>query len=379
MLILAADIGTGTQDILLYDSEREVENSLIMVMPAPTQVIAEKVRKATGERKAVVLTGNIMGGGPSAFAIKAHLEAGFPVYATEQAALTIHDSIEKVKAFGIRIVSEEEAKKLESEENALNIVMQDFDPEVISSAFSIFEVHMPENYAVAVQDHGNAPEKSNRVYRFELFKELIDRGGKLENFIYRPEEIPEAFTRMKAQADSLLKAVGNQETRSVFMDTGPAAVFGALADPAAAQPSIVVNIGNGHTLGALVLENRITALFEHHSSLMNPEKLQDYIIRLADGKLGFDDVFADGGHGAYVKEAPGFEQIRSIIVTGPKREMLEKLSDSEIRTEILTKLHFAAPFGSMMLSGCFGLLAGFFEKYPELPIKYIRTINKTYK
>ena len=73
MLILAADIGTGTQDILLYDSEKEVENSLIMVMPAPTQVIAEKVRKTTREGKAIVLTGNIMGGGASAFAIMAHL------------------------------------------------------------------------------------------------------------------------------------------------------------------------------------------------------------------------------------------------------------------------------------------------------------------
>jgi uncharacterized protein (DUF1786 family) len=365
MLILAADIGTGTQDILLYDSEKEVENSLLMVLPAPTRVIAERVRKATREGKMIVLTGNIMGGGPSAFAIRAHLEAGFPVYATEQAALTIHDSIEKVKAFGIRIVSEEEAKKLESEENILNIVMQDFDPGSVSSALSIFEVPMPENYTVAVQDHGNAPGKSNRVYRFELFKELIDRGGELENFVYRPEEIPEAFTRMKAQAASLLKAVGGRKTRSVFMDTGPAAVFGALKDPAAVQPSIVINIGNGHTLGALVLENRITALFEHHSSLMNPEKLQDYIVRLADGKLGFDEVFEDEGHGAYIKEAPGFEQVRSIMVTGPKREMLEKLSDSEIRTDILKKLHFAAPFGSMMLSGCFGLLAGFFEKYPE--------------
>lgn len=379
MLILAADVGTGTQDILLYDSEKEVENSLIMVMPAPTRVIAEKVRKATGEGKVVVLTGNIMGGGPSAFAIRAHLEAGFPVYATEQAALTIHDSIEKVKAFGIRIVSEEEAKRLANEENALNIVMQDFDPEAISSVFSNFEVRMPENYAVAVQDHGNAPGKSNRVYRFELFKELIDRGGKLENFVYRHEEIPEAFTRMKAQANSLLKAVGSRKTRSVFMDTGPAAVFGALAEPAAIQPSIVVNIGNGHTLGALVLENRITALFEHHSSLMNPEKLQDYIIRLADGKLGFDEVFTDGGHGAYTKEARGFEQVLSIIVTGPKREMLEKLPDSEILPEILKKLHFAAPFGSMMLTGCFGLLTGFFEKYPEQSTKFIENINKTYK
>jgi uncharacterized protein (DUF1786 family) len=371
MLILAADIGTGTQDILLYDSYKEVENSLLMVMPAPTQVIAEKVRKATREGKTIVLTGDIMGGGPSAFALRAHLEAGLLVYATEQAALTIHDNIERVKAFGIRIVSEEEAKKLASEENALNIVMRDFDPESISSALSIFEVSMPENYAVAVQDHGNAPGKSNRVYRFELIKELIEKGGKLENFTYRPEDIPEAFTRMRAQAGSLLKAVGKRKTRSVFMDTGPAAIFGALADPAALQPSIVVNIGNGHTLGALVLENRITALFEHHTSLMNPEKLQDYIIRLADGELGFDEVFTDGGHGACIKEVPGFEQVRSIMVTGPKREMLEKLSASEIRTDILKKLRFAAPFGSMMLSGCFGLLAGFFEKYPEPSIKLI--------
>jgi len=78
-----------------------------------------------------------------------------------------------------------------------------------------------------------------------------------------------------------------------------------------------------------------------------------------------------GGHGAYIKEAPGFEQIRSIIVTGPKREILEKLPASKFRKEILEKLHFAAPFGSMMLSGCFGLLAGFFEKYPETSIKLI--------
>jgi uncharacterized protein (DUF1786 family) len=230
---------------------------------------------------------------------------------------------------------------------------------------------MPTNYAVAVQDHGNAPEKSNRIYRFELLRQLIEKGGELENFVYRPQEIPEAFTRMKAQADSLLKTAGNRKIRSVFMDTGPAAIFGALTDPAAVQPSVVVNIGNGHTLGAIVKENRITAVFEHHTYLMNLEKLQDYIIRLADGKLEFEEVFADGGHGAYIKEAPGFEQVRSIIVTGPKRQMLEKLSESGIRKEISNKLHFAAPFGSMMLSGCFGLLAGFLEKYPEPSINLI--------
>jgi uncharacterized protein (DUF1786 family) len=371
MRIIAADVGTGTQDILLFDSGKGVENSLIMVMPAPTQVVAERIHRVTKAGKALVLTGTIMGGGPSAWAVRKHLKAGLPAYATEAAALTIHDNLERVKAFGVQIVTEEEAKRLADSGEALKIVMQDFDLYAVSCALSNFEVRMPENYAVAVQDHGNAPDKSNRVYRFELLRELIEKGGKLEDFVYRPEEIPQAFTRMKAQADSLLKATADINTRAVFMDTGPAAVFGALTDPAAVQPSIVVNIGNGHTLGALVDENRITAVFEHHSSSMDPEKLQDYIIRLADGKLGFDEVFEDGGHGAYIKEVPGFGQVRSIMVTGPKRGMLEKLSSPEIRQEISKKLHFAAPFGSMMLSGCFGLLAGFLEKYPETSIKLI--------
>ena len=375
MRILAADIGTGTQDILLFDSEKEMENSLLMVMPSPTQVIAGKVMEATQAGTDIVFTGTIMGGGPSGRAVKAHLQAGFLVYATARAALTIHDNLEKVKAFGVRIVSEEEAKKLTSSGSAVEIVMRDFDPDAVSKALSAFGVTVPEKLAVAVQDHGNAPDKSNRVYRFELFREFIEKGGELERFVYRPEKIPPAFTRMKAQADSLLKTTlrteDAPEIQAVFMDTGPAAIFGALTDPAARQPSIVVNIGNGHTLGALVLENRITALFEHHSSRMNPEKLQDYIIRLANGSLGFDEVFEDGGHGAYIKEATGFSRVRSVVVTGPKRGMLEKLPEKEIRPEILEKLHYAAPFGSMMLSGCFGLLAGFFKEYPETSIKLI--------
>ena len=375
MRILAADIGTGTQDILLFDSEKEMENSLLMVMPSPTQVIAGKVMEATQAGTDIVFTGTIMGGGPSGRAVKAHLQAGFMVYATARAALTIHDNLEKVKAFGVRIVSEEEAKKLTSSGSAVEIVMRDFDPDAVSKALSAFGVTVPEKLAVAVQDHGNAPDKSNRVYRFELFREFIEKGGELERFVYRPEKIPPAFTRMKAQADSLLKTTlrteDAPEIQAVFMDTGPAAIFGALTDPAARQPSIVVNIGNGHTLGALVLENRITALFEHHSSRMNPEKLQDYIIRLANGSLGFDEVFEDGGHGAYIKEATGFSRVRSVVVTGPKRGMLEKLPEKEIRPDILEKLHYAAPFGSMMLSGCFGLLAGFFKEYPETSIKLI--------
>ena len=47
MQILTVDIGTGTQDILLFDSERAPENCLKLVMPSPTLLISEQVKAAT--------------------------------------------------------------------------------------------------------------------------------------------------------------------------------------------------------------------------------------------------------------------------------------------------------------------------------------------
>ena len=66
MLILAVDVGTGTQDILLFDSRREVENCLKMVMPSPTVRLADAVRADTRRGDDVLLAGVLMGGGPCA-------------------------------------------------------------------------------------------------------------------------------------------------------------------------------------------------------------------------------------------------------------------------------------------------------------------------
>ena len=38
MRILAIDVGTGTQDILLFDSTQPIENALQLIMPSPTQI-----------------------------------------------------------------------------------------------------------------------------------------------------------------------------------------------------------------------------------------------------------------------------------------------------------------------------------------------------
>nr|WP_243687789.1 hypothetical protein [Methanobacterium formicicum] len=45
MKILAIDVGTGTQDIMLYDSYDSMENAVKMVLPSPTKIMAHRIRQ----------------------------------------------------------------------------------------------------------------------------------------------------------------------------------------------------------------------------------------------------------------------------------------------------------------------------------------------
>ena len=47
MRILAIDMGTGTQDILVFDSSGTIENSVKLVMPSATKIAEGKIRRAT--------------------------------------------------------------------------------------------------------------------------------------------------------------------------------------------------------------------------------------------------------------------------------------------------------------------------------------------
>ena len=88
MRILAVDMGTGTQDILLFDTSQEPENALKMVMPSPTALLAGRIRAATRAGEDLLLTGVTMGGGPCGWATEDHLRAGYRVWATPDAART---------------------------------------------------------------------------------------------------------------------------------------------------------------------------------------------------------------------------------------------------------------------------------------------------
>jgi uncharacterized protein (DUF1786 family) len=340
MSLLAVDVGAGTQDIVLYDEENPLEASTKMILPSPTLLVARRIDRARSRGKDIFLSGSTMGGGACTAALRWHLAAGLHVYATPSAAATINDNLERVIDMGI-IIQEEPSRSAEIIETG------DINIPVLRRAFKLFDLALPREVAVAVQDHGYAPHKSNRLARFEHFAMAIKAGGCIEAFAYnRP---PAVMTRMQAVSSYLEE----QDLKSIVMDTGPAAIFGAATDPRYADPGLIINFGNGHTVASIMFDGRITALFEHHTSQLTPAKLRHFADMLCEGKLNNTEVFNDGGHGAFIEFVP--EDLNSKLVTGPRRNIF-------LKSGVLENAVPAAPAGDMMITGCVGLLEAWSRK-----------------
>jgi uncharacterized protein (DUF1786 family) len=363
MKILTVDVGTGTQDIFLYDSEVDIENGFKLVVPSPTMIVHRRIKEATHRKQAILLTGVIMGGGPSQWSAEEHARAGLPVFATPQAARSFNDDLEAVKEMGIQVVSEDEAANLQN--TVKRIELCDFDFSAITRALDPFDIDLSglAAVAVAVFDHGNAPVGySDRQFRFDYLDQRIRTLNRLSAFAYRANDVPEIMTRLRA----VVETAGDVDAPLVVMDTAPAAVLGARLDPSvSAQPRvIIVNVGNFHTLAFRLGKNEIEAVFEHHTGLIDLRKLEALLKKLADGSLEHEEVFGDHGHGALVYNPEPLQLVGEglpfgVVVTGPRSNMMRS---SELQP------YFAVPFGDMMISGCFGLLAAVADLMPELSL-----------
>ncbi len=359
MKILTVDIGTGTQDIFLFDSRMDIENGLKLVMPSPTMRVHNQIREATRRTEPICLTGVTMGGGPSHWAVEAHLEAGLPVYATPEAARSFNDDLDLIAQSGITILSPDEAAGLPEPVN--HFTLRDLDFQAITAAFAQFDVALDDldAVAVAVFDHGAAPpDVSDRKFRFDYLDSRIQAANRLSAFAYRAEAIPPLMTRLQAVADS----AAGIDAPLVVMDTAPAAVLGASfeAQVSSRPRALIANIGNFHTLAFRLAGGAIEGVFEHHTGLLDRPKLEGLLLKLAAGTLSREEVFADSGHGAliYGREPLIIPQEGwGVAVTGPRRTML---AGSALRP------HFPAPFGDMMLTGCFGLLGATADLLPAL-------------
>jgi uncharacterized protein (DUF1786 family) len=334
--ILAIDVGAGTQDILVYESDRSLENCTKLILPSQTQVIAARIRQATLRRVPIYLAGALMGGGASSEAIEAHLDAGLAVSSSPEPARTLHNDLNRVVQRGVRLCDSPPP-------GAEVIWLQDVDLDGIRESLERFGVRVPSLYAIAVQDHGFISGSGAREFRYEFLQQLLADGGDLRNMMFR--QAPEYMIRMRAVQQSLPGAV--------VMDTGAAAVLGILGDPVVAKAvasdgAILVNIGNMHTFAIAVRGTRVYAIAEHHSGGITPAILGHLVDQLAYGRLTHVEVKALGGHGAaFVPDYESSAPFPMVAITGPNRAIARELG-----------YYQAVPHGDMMLSGPYGLVEG---------------------
>ncbi|HWJ04150.1 MAG TPA: DUF1786 domain-containing protein [Verrucomicrobiae bacterium] len=330
--VIAIDVGSGTQDILLFLPGKNPENCPKLVMPSRTQIVAGQIRAATRRGEDVALGGNLMGGGACTVAIKEHLKSGRKAFVTPRAGKTFNDNLEIVRAMGLNVVDI-------LPKTAREITLGDVDKLALRQALEAFGLELPAKFAVAVQDHGESQGMGNREFRFKLWQDFILEGGELERLIY--PAAPAYYTRMQS-----IQAI---EPTAWVMDTGPAAVWGMLCDPVVGarreQGFIALNIGNSHTLGVAVKGKRILGMFEHHTGLINPDFLAEQVKKFMTGTMTNAEVYGAGGHGAFIH--PDYKgDFEFVALTGPRWDMARGFDYYRV-----------APFGDMMLTGCFGLLA----------------------
>ncbi len=335
MKILTVDVGSGTQDIMLYDSSQNIENSVKMVMPSPTKIIANKIKKCKGD---IFLNGETMGGGPINKVIKNHLNKGHRVIMTEKAARTVRDNIDYVKSLGIEIIDESEEIKYSDLEK---IELKDVDMSAIRHSLSNFDLGTDFDYlGIAVQDHGYKVGMGDRNFRFMKIKEMLNKPKAPEEFAYFGSA-PDYFTRINA----VFRSFKNYNT--TLMDSKFASVCGATCDRyvKGLEKFIVMDIGNGHTLAASFNKGKIFGVFEHHTGNLTGSKIEDLTAKLAAGTITHEEVHDDHGHGAWTLGSIG--DFEAVIATGPRRKILEK-------TDL--NVHYAAPAGDVMMTGPTGLI-----------------------
>ena len=332
--MILVDVGSGTQDILLYQPGKLIENCPKFIVPSRTQIVAAQIRQATDLGQDIFMQGHLMGGGACVLAVKKHLAKGLKAYATPQVALTFQDNLTYVESMGIELREKAPAA-------TTPIWLSDLDITALRQAIEAFGLEYPQKLVVAVQDHGFSVTESNRTLRFRLWEEFVRQGGDLHKLVFT-QDIPEVYTRMRALREILPEAI--------VADTGTAALLGIMADPLVmphlSQGILAVNIGNSHTLVAAIRGDRVYGLFEHHTSMLDINSLAQLIQRFQSAELTNAEVFDRGGHGATLdpEMKPGWD---FVAVTGPRRSLAKPLNWYE-----------AAPYGDMMLTGCFGLLAG---------------------
>jgi len=351
-MFLGIDVGQGTTDILLWDPEHSLENSMQLVIPSASKRLAQEVELIEGD---IFCHGAIMGGIPLVKALKNKIKAGSKVYMTPESAMSIRYHLDFIRDLGISIVDSSQEVPLDTKKIRTTDFRFDWILEFIQNAIG----YDPEinGIGIAVQDHGlHKKEEYARETRLQFYKEQLDQSPNLKNLAFR-KSVPDRFPRLQAALKEKNRFFPDAE--HYITDTSPIAILGALYDDEIRlkvqnKAKTVINFGNGHTLVCVLdAQDNVVAFFEHHTGrIKDPKKFDNYLDELFEERLDSKAVLDDLGHGSYYLNSIPLSATENIIAIGPQRN-LGKSSKY--------KISFANPGGSMMMAGPIALVKSFVE------------------
>jgi uncharacterized protein (DUF1786 family) len=354
---LMIDIGAGTMDVMCYVPSEGMHYKA--VVQSPVRTLARRIESTTGN---LVVTGVEMGGGPVTAALQARTESA-RVQISRSAADTVHHDPARVAAMGFELIEDNAAHRAAEGDKATAVELKDLEIERIRRIVDGFGLRFEfEAVALCAQDHGVAPPGISHLdFRHQLVTAQLECTPHARTLLYEARQIPEAFNRLKAIADTaaLLPA------QAVYvMDSGMAAIVGAAMDPSLVGKTtfMVLDVATSHTVGAVVRKDELLGSFEYHTCDITRNRLEQLIHDLPEGRLEHNQILSEGGHGAYLRHAPGFDAIEAIVATGPKRGLM-----AGTRLPIT----WGAPWGDNMMTGCVGLLESMRRCRGMAPIPYI--------
>ncbi len=351
---LMLDVGAGTLDVLYYDADSSLHYKAVVRSPVLT--VAEKAEAAPGN---LLVQGTEMGGGPVSTVLTERARQA-RVIMSPAAAATLHHDVERVRSWGIGVLDEDELKKYAEDPGYTTLTLGDLELERIERIVQTLGVSFSfDAVGICAQDHGVPPKGVSHLdFRHALLKAHLDESPLLHRLLFRKDEIPAPFNRLR----SIAKGAERLPTREIYvMDSGMAAILGASLDPRAKSKRkiLVLDIATSHTVGATLDDGELAGFFEYHTRDISLHKLEQLVMDLADGKLEHRRIVEEGGHGAYVRKALGFQALEIIVATGPKRRLVESSR---------LAIHPGAPLGDNMMTGTAGIFEAIRRRNDLAPI-----------
>ena len=353
---LLIDIGAGTMDVLCYDTETNLH--VKAVSRSPVLYMAEKAEELSGD---LIITGREMGGGAISKVLRARAQRDEVILSTSAAA-TIHHDIDRVRSMGFKVVDDTEADEMTKGKRYAHLVIGDVAIDRLRNIVDGLGVPFSfDAVGLCAQDHGIPPKRVSHLdYRHQIFKAILDEAPIPHRLLYDELEIPENLSRLR----SLGTSAHELPTEEVYvMDSGMAAILGASMDPRVRQEQriLMIDIATSHTLGAALEDDQIAGFFEYHTVDLTLDRVQRLLTDLADGLLEHEQILKEGGHGAYLRKALGFQSITTILATGPKRALIHGSA---------LPVTLGAPLGDNMMTGTVGLLEAIRRRKGLEPIDY---------